>query len=524
MRRDPLPDLVNLNTASEPERSDKWRLALPLLTGSLVWVLAFYASTVNSMVEIWSRSGTFAHGFLILPIVLWLVWDKRAELAMLTPRPSWWAVLCIAGVGFIWLVGELAIVNAVSQLALTAILVLTVIGLLGTSVARRLAFPLAFLFFAVLIGEFMVPQLMQWTADVTVLALRLSGIPVYREGMQFVIPSGNWSVVETCSGLRYLVAASMVGTLYAYLTYRSLTRRLVFVGVTILVAILANWVRAYMIVMLGHLTNNELATRADHVVYGWLLFGAVMAALFWFGGRWREDIVAAASSKTSQATAVSAAPAAKLWAAAAAVAVVTLVWRIGYWGIDSGDVAVQPKLAVAPAIGAWQPLPETVIAWRPHYENASAELQQAFRNDDRRVGLFLGYYRNQGADRKLVSSESTLTAKDDPLWATVDGGVRDVSFNGRPLAVRVSEVRRVDGRRLVVWRWYWINGHLTAFEPWAKVHTAWSRFKGQGDDSSVIIVYASPEQPGGAENAIETFIRAAGPEIESALGRARNTR
>ena len=140
------------------------------------------------------------------------------------------------------------------------------------------------------------------------------------------------------------------------------------------------------------------------------------------------------------------------------------------------------------------------------------------------MGLFLGYYRNQGADRKLVSSESTLTAKDDASWVTVDGGVRDVSVNGRRFAVRVSEVRRVDGRRLAVWCWYWINGNLTAYEPWAKVHTAWSRLKGQGDDSSVIIVYASPEQPGGAENAIETFIRAAGPEIESALGRARNTR
>ena len=53
-------------------------------------------------------------------------------------------------------------------------------------------------------GEFALPQMMEWTANFTVLALRLSGIPVFREGLQFVIPSGNWSVVEACSGVRYL--------------------------------------------------------------------------------------------------------------------------------------------------------------------------------------------------------------------------------------------------------------------------------------------------------------------------------
>lgn len=92
-----------------------------------------------------------------------------------------------------------------------------------------LAFPLLFLYFIVPFGEFAVPYLQEWTADVTILALRLTGIPVFREGMQFVIPTGTWSVVEACSGFRYLIACFMVGTLYAYLNYQSPKRRLVFV-------------------------------------------------------------------------------------------------------------------------------------------------------------------------------------------------------------------------------------------------------------------------------------------------------
>ena len=75
-------------------------------------------------------------------------------------------------------------------------------------------------------GEFALPALMEWTADFTVFALQLSGIPVFREGQHFVIPSGNWSVIDECSGVRYLMASFMVGTLFAYLNYRSYKRRL----------------------------------------------------------------------------------------------------------------------------------------------------------------------------------------------------------------------------------------------------------------------------------------------------------
>src|SRR6266581_6001215 len=227
-----------------------WPLALAACIVSILWIIAWYGSTGLAMVSIWARSDTFAHGFIVLPIALWLVWRVRARIAAVTPHPSWWVLAPIAAAGFAWLMGELAAVNAVSQSAFTALLVLTVPAVLGTRVARVIAFPLGFMFFAVPIGEFLMPQLMSWTADFTVLALTLTGIPVYREGLQFVIPSGYWSVAEACSGVRYLIASLMVGTLYAYLVYRSPRRRLVFVGVSILVPIVANWLRAYMIVMI----------------------------------------------------------------------------------------------------------------------------------------------------------------------------------------------------------------------------------------------------------------------------------
>ena len=138
-------------------------------------------------------------------------------------------------------------------------------------------------------GEALIPPLIDFTADFTVTALQLTGIPVYREGSFFTIPSGNWSVVEACSGLRYLIASFTLGALYAYLTYRSLKRRLIFIALSVIVPIIANGVRAYLIVMTGHLSDMSLAVGIDHLIYGWVFFGLVMLLLFWAGSFWRED-------------------------------------------------------------------------------------------------------------------------------------------------------------------------------------------------------------------------------------------
>jgi len=74
-----------------------WRLALPLVVVAMVALLALHASTVESIVAIWARSETFAHGYLIVPIVLLLVWQRRHVLSALTPSPDWLGLVLLGG-------------------------------------------------------------------------------------------------------------------------------------------------------------------------------------------------------------------------------------------------------------------------------------------------------------------------------------------------------------------------------------------------------------------------------------------
>ena len=518
------PSLQQPSATQAAATASAWRFALPALVAAWLAILALYRETAMSMVEIWSRSETFTHAFLVPPISLWLIWRIRSSVALVPPRPSVWPLLALAGAGVVWLLGELAAVGVLSQFALTTMLVLAVPAVLGLPVTRRVIFPLAFLYFAVPFGEFAMPQMMEWTANVTVLGLRMSGIPVYREGLHFVIPSGNWSVIEACSGVRYLIASVTVGTLFAYLSYHSLKRRLIFVVVSFVVPVIANWVRAYMIVMLGHLSGNKLAAGVDHLIYGWLFFGIVIMAMFWIGARWREDELPP-SREISHGTPTRIAAKSSVLIAALAVIAMATVWPLAQWQIERSLPPEVSQLEALGPIAGWPASSDNFADWRPLFENASAEMQSSFVSEGRMAGLYLGYYRNQGDSRKMVTSGNVLVRSTDVHWAKVAGASRQLALAGQSIDVRTAELRSsADSSRMLVWQWYWVNGHLTDSDYRAKAYTALSRLMGQGDDSAVIIVYAPKEQAGGGEAALEAFASAAAPEIERLLRRTREKR
>ncbi|MBA3058110.1 MAG: exosortase A [Gammaproteobacteria bacterium] len=507
------------------ELSQTWRHALAALVLLLLWTLLLYRDTGSAMVAIWSRSDTFAHAFLVPPIVLWLVWRQRLLIGVEVPRAMPVMLVFVAVAALAWLLGELAAVNALTQLAFVALLVLTVPAVLGWPVARLIIFPLGFLFFAVPMGEFLMPQLMEWTANFTVLALRLSGVPVYREGLQFVIPSGHWSVVEACSGVRYLIASLTVGALYAYLNYQSTQRRVLFVMVSLLVPIVANWMRAYIIVMLGHLSGNELAVGVDHLIYGWLFFGVVMMLMFVIGARWTQTPPQVSSLGRSTADNKPAMTAPRLWAATAGFAALMAVPHVALWALESGPLEGPVTLAAPAGLApGWRITRPLVPPFKPAFQNPSAEMSASYVNQGEVVGLYLAYYRRQDYSQKLVSSNNVLVRSDDPQWARVANDKHSIDLNGQQehefLTVELrgsASDRSAKQTRLMVWQIYWINGTLTASDYLAKAYSAFYRLTGRGDDSAVIVIYAPKERAGDAAPLLESFLTANYPSINALL-------
>lgn len=515
-----------------------WVRALMPLLAVLVCLVVLYWDTASGMVAIWWRSETFTHAFLVPPMVLWLSWRRREELQRLTPRPCPWVLLPMALLAGAWFVGHLAGVNAVTQLALVALLVLSVPAVLGLQVARVLMFPLAFAFFTVPIGEFALPVLMQWTADVTVGALRLSGVPVYREGLRFVIPSGTWSVVEACSGVRYLIASLMVGSLFANLNYRSPKRQWIFVGLSILVPILANWVRAYIIVMLGHLSNNRIATGVDHLVYGWVFFGIVIMALFTIGAKWAEPEIAIAplaGGPSEPARAMSRSwSTMPFWATAAAAVLIGAAPMGALPSLDSGAARgtelIQLSLPVE-AVAGWRADTGQALNWAPDFLNPAAKAQRNYAQaGGAAVSLHVVYYRHQRSDSKLVSSTNFLLRANDYSWNMLSTADRPITAGSSAPALNARETVLIEAdapgrtarQKIHILMLYWIDGHWTSSDMGAKLMSARARLAGRGDDGAAVMLYASDLQPGGANAALQAFWRDNQALIEQRLAAARD--
>lgn len=512
--------------------STRWRHAALAVLVALLWILICYRDTALSMVLIWRRSDTFAHGFLVVPIVAWLVWRQRHDIARHAPQPSPGVLPMLALMGLIWLVGEVAAANTLTQAALVGLLVLSVPLLLGWPVARCIAFPLGFLFFAVPMGEFLLPQLMEWTTNFTVWALRLSGVPVYREGLNFVIPSGRWSVVEACSGVRYLIASITVGTLYAYLSYQSLRRRLLFVAASVFVPVFANWVRAYMIVMLAHLSNNRLATGVDHLLYGWIFFGIVVALMFGLGSRWAQPeprrVPPLPSLQAMESGPYMPAPLTSLWLCGVALVGMSALPHLVYWSM--GQNAESSAMAAVDSSAATRTLaPPTVLGnnwtlqaagddvqmphFKPAYQNPSFDTQGVYVAPGSAVGLYIGAYLQQTRGHALVSSDNVLVSSHDPHWLVVGRSTRSTLLDAHAVTMRVSELRTIDSNAsaergtLRAWQVTWVNGTLTHSDYIAKALGALHRLTGKGDAAAVIVIYTRESSPGQGDAALAAFWR-----------------
>ena len=515
------PAATHSDSTASAHRANKWAIAtLFAITAVTALLLLFYPTTLST-VAIWHRSETFAHGFLIFPISAFLIWSRRKEIALLAPEPDLRGLPVLLLLGFGWLLAYLARVLVVQQYALVAMIPVLVWIILGLRITRALTFPLGFLFFAVPMGEFLIPYMMDFTADFTVTALQLTGIPVYREGTFFTIPSGQWSVVEGCSGLRYLIASLTLGCLYAYLTYRSTSRRIIFTILSLIVPVIANGLRAYMIVMIAHLSDMKLALGVDHYIYGWVFFGLVMLLLFWIGAFWREDLSQSKDDRPAT-TPTEAAPFPVRRIALATLAAVSIaaMWP-GYAAYLKSQVPLPVPIRLeTPAANGWRADPAPLSDWQPDYKGSDASLTQTYRKGSKAVSLYIGYYPHQREGAQLVTSTNVIVRQKHPVWNNVGETRHTVSVGSQPLQIVQTKLRSPT-MRLLVWNWNRIGNISTVNAHFGKLLEAKARLLGQRDDAAAIILSAPYDADmESAAAVLQEFIVDMLPTIETSLKQA----
>jgi exosortase A len=397
-------------------------LALGLVAAALLLLLARDAA---GMATIWWTSDTYNHCILIPPIIAWLVWQRLPELRQLQPG-LWWLGLLLVGAGaFAWLLGEAGGVALARHAGLILLLQGAAVTLLGKSVSRALAFPIAYALFLIPVGDQLVPFLQGLTAEICMLLLGWVGIPAHIEGIFITTPSGYFEVAEACAGIEFLVAMVAFGALVANLCFNSWTRRASFMAAAVLIPILANGVRAWGTIYISELTDIRFAASFDHVVYGWFFFAVVIALLLAAGWRFFDRRPGDPSFDPAALQPVRPAPTppprlVQAAAAAVALAALPLLWSAA---IASAGTLPPPRDIALPDVPGWTRVPAASgRPWQPHYAGADRIRMATYRNAaGREVDLAIAVFAAQREGRELVGFGQGAAGPDSG-WAAIGQG------------------------------------------------------------------------------------------------------
>ena len=245
--------------------------------------VALYWDVVGKLVMAWYTDDNYSHGFLIVPVALYLAWERRARFEATDVRPSALGLVVVAGSLVVLTAGILGSELFTTRISIIGTLVGVILFLFGWARLRVLAFPIAFLLLMIPIPSIIFNQiafpLQIFASRVGESALELSSIPVLREGNVLILANTTLEVAEACSGIRSLVSLITLAIVFGYFSDTRPWVRAVIAVSAVPIAVLTNGARVAGTGIAAYYYGAAAAEGFIHEFAGWLVFVAAFALL-----------------------------------------------------------------------------------------------------------------------------------------------------------------------------------------------------------------------------------------------------
>ncbi|MGQ0428425.1 MAG: exosortase C-terminal domain/associated protein EpsI [Gammaproteobacteria bacterium] len=384
--------------------------AVALVPGATAAATAALWPAATSIAGNWIEIHDYQHGFLIAPVALvWLLvaaWQQRSE----PLRPASVGLAMLAGILLAWLVALRAHSDIAMEALFPVIVWLTIYAAAGWRIAREAAGAIAYLYFAIPVWEFLLPALQWLSVHATEAALALAGIPAEVTEYFVTLPAGSFQIIEGCSGKRYFMVALAVSVIAGVFRHLRGWRLLELVALGGALALLANWIRIFVVIAAGHATDMQhYLVAVEHQTFGNVVFAVLLLAIYVSAtiigeratGRRDVALVAGSGTAVDAAPAIVVAPFLLLGAVAAVVHVPAQA--AAATGLGLGPLPV----AAGDWLGPMPPLP----TWSPRFIGTDGEQHASYRRaDGRAVQLYLNLYRSQQPGKELVNFRNNLLA------------------------------------------------------------------------------------------------------------------
>jgi exosortase len=263
-----------------------WWWALGGLLLCFVWA---YWGTWRELAEAWTREADYSHGFLVVPLAIYLLylrWDLRPAVP---PRLACGGLLLIALTLPLRLWGARLVTDSADGYSLVLWLCGAVWLLAGWAWLRWSLPCLLFLLFMVplpyrLETTLSVP-LQQVAASLSSWGLQWLGQPAFAHGTTIQLGEQVLEVERECSGLRIFVGIFALAFAYLIAGRREMWENALLLASIIPVALLANATRIVISGLLFQLVSSSAAKQFSHDFAGWvmiLLAGLFFGLVLWY--------------------------------------------------------------------------------------------------------------------------------------------------------------------------------------------------------------------------------------------------
>jgi exosortase len=261
-----------------------------LLAIGIAGIWSFWPS-IKTLAETWEREPDYSHGWLVVPMTLFLLWSRRDTMPKTELKWHAWALPFLGLVLAIRVFGAWGYFDFVEAWSIP----LSVIGLCWLAFGRKWvwwALPaLGFLFFMIPLPfriENQFSQPLQLVATkLSVATLQTLGQPAVAEGTTILLGPHQLEVERACSGLRIFFGMFALSYVYCVLCRRSWLERLLILLATIPIALIANATRIVLTAFAYQWFSGDWARHFSHDLMGFLMIGfaaILFSAFLWYLG------------------------------------------------------------------------------------------------------------------------------------------------------------------------------------------------------------------------------------------------
>ena len=266
-------------------------LLLVLIAGVLIYFYGFYRVFMNGAQSTavwawkgWNEENDQEHCRFIVPLIAYLLWYHRGALLDAVKRPTARGLaFVLAGVAM-FVLGVRCLQPRFAILSLPLIVYGAAEYLGGKSFARVFIFPCLLMLFMIPIGGVIQSTVtLQLLASKTVGAIcAFLGIQVQIIGTTIIVQGNPFEVAGGCSGIRSLMAMTMLAALYIHFTVAETWKQWVIFAGSIVFALVGNCARLFTVVLVAKWWDPQIAGGLYHDYSGFVFFPIAVLAMVGF--------------------------------------------------------------------------------------------------------------------------------------------------------------------------------------------------------------------------------------------------